>query len=104
MRGDLLEVWPPYEDNGFLIDFFGDTIESIKKVDSLTGEVINTAQELPIFPARHFVTPKDDLEKIIKQIEKEKLPYDKPNIQVIELAADEVLAVGDVLFKRKCYA
>ncbi|MFA4931011.1 MAG: excinuclease ABC subunit UvrB [Patescibacteria group bacterium] len=67
-RGDLLEIWPPYEDNGYLIDFFGDEIEKIQQVDSLTGEVIQTYPKLIIFPAKHFVTSKAEIEDIVKQI------------------------------------
>jgi len=68
VRGDVLEIWPPYEDNGFMIEFFGDEIDGIKKINTLTGEVIETLDKLKIFPAKHFVTPKKDLEAIMKQI------------------------------------
>jgi len=69
VRGDILEIWPPYEDNGFMVDFFGDEVESIKKINTLTGEIMENFDQLKIFPAKHFVTPKEDLEKIIKQIQ-----------------------------------
>lgn len=70
-RGDLLEIWPPYEDNGFLIDFFGDEIEKIRQVDSLTGEILQEFAKIIVFPAKHFVTSKDEIEAISKQIKQD---------------------------------
>lgn len=67
-RGDIVEVWAPYEDNGYLIDFFGNEIESIKKIDTLTGEVLSQADKLMIFPAKHFVTPKEQLAEVMDTI------------------------------------
>ena len=71
LRGDILEVWPPYEDNGFMIDFFGDNIDGIRQVDSLTGEVLQTLNHLIIFPAKHFVTTKSEVKEIIEIIKKD---------------------------------
>ncbi|MFZ5392174.1 MAG: excinuclease ABC subunit UvrB [Patescibacteria group bacterium] len=71
LRGDVLEVWPPYEDNGFMIDFFGDNIDGIRQVDSLTGEVLQTLNRLIIFPAKHFVTTKSEVKEIIEIIKKD---------------------------------
>jgi excinuclease ABC subunit B len=67
-RGDMIEIWPPYESNGYMIDLFGDEVESIKQVDSLTGEILLTIDGIKIFPAKHFVTSREDIEPIIKQI------------------------------------
>ncbi len=71
LRGDVLEVWPPYEDNGYLIDFFGDNIESIRQIDSLTGEILQTFKKLIIFPAKHFITAKSELKEIIEIIKRD---------------------------------
>ncbi len=67
-RGDIMEIWPPYESDGFMIDFFGDEIDGIRQVDSLTGEILMKYDNLKIFPAKHFVTSKEDIEEITTQI------------------------------------
>ncbi|HPN67033.1 MAG TPA: excinuclease ABC subunit UvrB [bacterium] len=68
VRGDILEIWPPYENNGFMIDFFGNTIDSIKQIDGLTGEIMAVHESTMIFPAKHFVTAKEDIAAICDQI------------------------------------
>jgi len=55
VRGDIVEIWPPYESNGYMIDMFGDDIESIQQVDSLTGEVLQKIDKIKIFPAKHLL-------------------------------------------------
>jgi excinuclease ABC subunit B len=62
VRGDVVEIGPAYEDRIVRIEFFGDEIEAIRYLDPVTGEVLSTINGLNIYPARHFVTPKDTLE------------------------------------------
>lgn len=57
VRGENVEIIPPYEDFAYRLEFFGDILEKIKKADPLTGEILENLEELTIFPARHFVTP-----------------------------------------------
>ncbi|HVC81945.1 MAG TPA: excinuclease ABC subunit UvrB, partial [Chloroflexota bacterium] len=71
VRGDVLEVYPSYEDLAYRIEFFGDEIERIVQVDPLTGEVLTTLTQLDIYPARHFVTSQEKLIKAIVSIEEE---------------------------------
>jgi excinuclease ABC subunit B len=71
VRGDVLEVYPAYEDLAYRIEFFGDEIERIVQVDPLTGEVLGSHPQIDIYPARHFVTEQEKLLKAIVTIEEE---------------------------------
>ncbi len=71
VRGDVLEIYPAYEDLAYRIEFFGDEIERISQVDPLTGEVLSSQAQIDIFPARHFVTQRDKLLRAIVTIEEE---------------------------------
>jgi excinuclease ABC subunit B len=71
VRGDVLEVYPAYEDLAYRIEFFGDEIERITQVDPLTGELLGSLPQLDIYPARHFVTQEENLMKAIVAIEEE---------------------------------
>ena len=71
VRGDVLEVQPAYADVAYRISFWGDEIERITEIDTLTGEMLADHKELEIFPAKHFITPQDKLEEAIEDIERE---------------------------------
>src|ERR1035437_1768312 len=71
VRGDVLEIYPAYEDVAYRVEFFGDEIERIAQVDPLTGEVLNSQAHLDIYPARHFVTQQDKLLRAIVSIQEE---------------------------------
>ncbi len=71
VRGEVLEVYLAESDTAVRVEFFGDEIDRITRVDPLTGEVIDTLSEVAIFPARHFVTPADKLEAAIAKIQDE---------------------------------
>jgi excinuclease ABC subunit B len=71
VRGDVLEIGPAYEDRIIRVEFFGDEIDSIRYVDPVTGEVIQSLQAINIYPARHFVTPEERLEQACNDIEAE---------------------------------
>lgn len=69
VRGDFLEIFPShYEDRSWRVSFFGDDIESIFEVDSLTGEKIVELPEIMIFPNSHYVTPRPTLHQAMQQI------------------------------------
>jgi len=61
VKGDVLEIVPAYEDRVIRVEFFGDEIEAIRYVDPVTGEIIQSMNGVSIYPARHFVTPKERL-------------------------------------------
>jgi excinuclease ABC subunit B len=71
IRGDTLEIQPAYEELALRIDFFGDDIERIMSLDPLTGEILNEMEEVNIYPAKHFVTSHDKMEKAIIAIQQE---------------------------------
>ena len=71
IRGDTLELVPAYEEAAVRIQFFGDEVERIVKVDPLTGEVLADLPEVSIYPANHFVTSKEKVEKAIEDIKVE---------------------------------
>ncbi|MGD0855099.1 MAG: excinuclease ABC subunit UvrB [Dehalococcoidia bacterium] len=71
IRGDTLEILPAYEEIAIRIEFWGDVIERIVEVDSLTGEVLAEKESIDIFPAKHFVTSPEKLEPAIDDIKTE---------------------------------
>ena len=71
VRGDVLEIFPAYEDVAVRIEFFGDEIERMTEIDPLTGEVLGKRQRLDIYPAKHWVTTQERLNKSIELIEAE---------------------------------
>ena len=71
VRGDTLEVVPAYGDTALRIGFWGDTIERITEVNTLTGEVMAEVNEVQVFPAKHFITPEDKLDQALVDIQAE---------------------------------
>ena len=71
VRGDTLEIHPSYEEMAFRIEMFGDEIERIVKVDTLTGEQFGELEELSIFPATHYVASDETIKTAIKSIREE---------------------------------
>jgi excinuclease ABC subunit B len=71
VRGDVLEIGPAYEDRLVRIELFGDEVEAIRYVDPTTGEILQSLESINIYPAKHFVTPKDRLESAIAAIRQE---------------------------------
>jgi excinuclease ABC subunit B len=71
VRGDVLEIGPAYEDRLVRIELFGDEVEAIRYVDPTTGEILQSLEAVNIYPAKHFVTPKERLEAAIKAIRTE---------------------------------
>lgn len=71
VRGDSLDVFPPYADNPLRVDFWGDEVESITEIDNVTGEVLNSYKSLPIWPASHYVTARPKMTKALATIREE---------------------------------
>ncbi len=69
--GDVIEIFPAYEDLCIRIELFGTEIETISKFDYLTGEIIEEIEKVVIFPAKHFVTDKEKTLQVIDMIQKE---------------------------------
>jgi excinuclease ABC subunit B len=72
VRGDVVEIFPASRDEHCIrVEFFGDEIERIREVDALTGEILGDREHVAIFPASHFVTREEKMEKAIINIEQE---------------------------------
>src|SRR5581483_397042 len=71
VRGDTIEVFPAYEERATRIQMFGDEIERIVSVDTVTGEVVEELDKLVMFPASHYVVSKSRMDRAIAQIEEE---------------------------------
>ena len=97
VRGDVLDVFPPYSDFPVRIELFGDEIESVAEVNPLTGEVLNTFDELPIWPATHYATEKTKLAAALGTIQAELVT------RLAELRADGKLLEAQRLEMRTNY-
>ena len=68
VRGDVIELWPAYEEIGYRIELFGDEVERLATIDTLTGQVIQTHEDMYIYPAKHFVLPEERIKGAIESI------------------------------------
>ena len=88
VRGDILDIFPAhYEDRGWRISFFGDEIESIDEIDSLTGKKTKSLNQITIYPANHYVTPRPAISQAIigiRQELKEQIEKFRRNNQLLE--------------------
>ncbi|MFO0886801.1 MAG: excinuclease ABC subunit UvrB [Candidatus Saccharimonadales bacterium] len=87
VRGDVVDIFPASEEVAYRIDFFGDEVESIHKLDPLTGEILSKPQKVSIYPSSHYVTSKDKLKVALGKIRNEldeRLRYFKSNGQLLE--------------------
>jgi excinuclease ABC subunit B len=71
VRGDTVEIFPAYEEQGVRVELWGDEIERISKINALTGETITVLERAAIYPAKHFITNRPTLERAIKDIRAE---------------------------------
>jgi len=70
-RGDLVEIYPAYEEIAYRVDFFGDCVDRIVVIDPLSGRKLERAAHIDVYPANHFVTPEERIQDIIASIEEE---------------------------------
>jgi excinuclease ABC subunit B len=71
VRGDVLELWPAYEDDAIRIEFFGDEIDKISRIDPITGRTSGDFDRIAIYPRTHYVTPRQRLLEAMENIRKE---------------------------------
>ena len=71
VKGDVVDVFPAGSDVAYRVEFFGDEIDRMTRIDPLTGEILGEPSELKIFPSSHYVTPKEQLSHAIEGIKKE---------------------------------
>src|SRR5881398_509661 len=85
VRGDVLELWPAYEDDAVRIEFFGDEIDKISRIDPVTGRTGGDFDRVAIYPRTHYVTPRERLMEAMENIRQE---LDQ---RVVELRANDRL-------------
>jgi len=71
VRGDTLEIFPPYNDTSYRLGFFGDELESIIEFNYLTGEILSRQTSISLFPAKHFITDEEKMEAAVHDIAQE---------------------------------
>lgn len=86
-RGDVIEVFPAYADTAYRIELFGDEVERITEIDTLTGEILTEHEAITLFPARHFMTDAERFEQALLDIETElqdRIDYFVANNKLLE--------------------
>src|SRR5579872_575352 len=104
VRGDVLEYVAVDDEIVTRLDFFGDQLESITRVNQLTGELIEEQNEITIFPAKHFITPEEKLQRAVASIEaelEERLAYFKSQGKLLEAQRIEMRTRNDVEMLRE---
>jgi excinuclease ABC subunit B len=71
VRGDVLEIWPSYAEEGLRVEFFGDEIEAMSRIDTVRGKVIEPLLRHPVYPNSHYVTPRETMLRAIEAIQAE---------------------------------
>ena len=103
--GDVLDIFPPSSSNTALrVEFFGDEIERITEIDVLTGEVKGLRSHIAVFPASHFTTKREKMERAIKSIEaelEEQIEYFKKNGKLVEAQRIEQRTRYDIEMMRE---
>jgi excinuclease ABC subunit B len=97
VRGDILELWPAYEDDAVRIEFFGDEIDKISRIDPITGRTSGELDRLAIYPRTHYVTPR---ERLMQAMENIRLELDE---RVAELRAQDRLLEAQRLSQRTLF-
>jgi excinuclease ABC subunit B len=97
VRGDVLELWPAYEDDAVRIEFFGDEIDKISRIDPVTGRTSGDFDRLAIYPRTHYVTPRQRLMEAMENIRKEL------DVRVAELRSQDRLLEAQRLSQRTLF-
>jgi len=97
VRGDILELWPAYEDDAVRIEFFGDEIDKITRIDPITGRAGKTYDRMAIYPRTHYVTPR---ERLMQAMENIRVELDE---RVAELRANDRLLEAQRLSQRTLF-
>jgi excinuclease ABC subunit B len=97
VRGDVLELWPAYEDDAVRIEFFGDEVDKISRIDPITGRTSGNFDRIAIYPRTHYVTPRERLLEAMEKIRKE---LDE---RVTELRANDRLLEAQRLSQRTLF-
>src|SRR5436853_2532759 len=80
VRGDIVEVYPSYEEQGLRIELFGDEVDNLASFDPLTGKTIRRHDKIAVYPKSHFVAPRDRTRRAVETI-KEELAWYRSNLE-----------------------
>ena len=98
VRGDTMEVWPAYwRDTAIRVEFFGDEIDRLSEINVVTGDVIRRLEHIPIYPASHYITPKEKLAAAIQEI------YGELEQQVAFFESNNMLVEAQRIKQRTLY-
>ncbi len=97
VRGDILELWPAYEDDAIRVEFFGDEIDKISRIDPITGRTSGEFDRLAIYPRTHYVTPR---ERLMEAMENIRVELDE---RVAELRSQDRLLEAQRLSQRTLF-
>lgn len=97
VKGDVVEIFPAYEENPFRVEFFGDTIDKISEIDPVTGKALNRRKVLPIYPAKHYVMPEEVKKGALDNIREEL------RLRLVELKSANKLVEAQRLEQRTTY-
>ncbi|MFQ5525204.1 MAG: excinuclease ABC subunit UvrB [Thermoanaerobaculia bacterium] len=97
VRGDVIEIFPAYEEVGIRVEYFGDEIEQISRFHLLTGDVVETVDKVAVYPKTHYVTPRNRMLKAIEGIR------DELQERLAELEAEELLLERQRLEQRTMF-
>lgn len=97
VRGDVVDVYPPYAEHPLRFEFFGDEVEFIAEIDEVSGEVLREFDAVPVWPASHYVTEKPKVKAAVKSIQEE------CETRVAELKAGDKLLEAQRLQQRTDY-
>ena len=86
VRGDVLEIWPSYAEEALRVEFFGDEVEALSRIDTVRGKVLEALVRHPVYPNSHYVTPRETMLRAIETVQ-------------LELASrlDELTSAGKLL-------
>ncbi len=97
LKGDTLDIFPVYEETIFRIEFFGDEIENISRIDPITGEILEKLTEVAILPASHYVISDESRKSALKQIQKDM------NVQIKKFESENKLLEAQRIEQRTKY-
>lgn len=100
VRGDVIEVFPPYEEDKVIrIEFFGDYVDKISWIDPLSGEILDEMDQIGIYPGSHYATPEENLKKAVATIRDElrdRIQHYQKNLQFVESNRIEQRTLYDI--------
>ncbi len=104
VRGDTIDIYPAGAESAIRVELFGDEVETIKEINTLTGEIMGLRNHVSVFPASHYVTTKDNMERAITGIEEEleeRIQYFKNKGQLLEAQRIEQRTSYDIEMLRE---